>query len=100
MIALPSFQSETTLVPNMYCLTAAGVTSASQTLVLGALIEIVALAMRFLVSILASPERRINRQPFDHRIASIAAPATPGAARRASAVSISSHSRRSRGLTI
>src|SRR6266403_5219782 len=67
MIALPSFQSETTLVPNMYCLTAAGVTSASQTLVLGALIEIAALAMRFMVSILAPPERRINRQPFDHR---------------------------------
>src|SRR5882762_1118023 len=81
-IALPAFQSEVTLVPNMYCLTAAGVTSASQTLVLGALIEIAALAMRFMVSILAPPERRINRQPFDDPIASIAAPGRQASFRR------------------
>src|SRR5882762_10734469 len=66
-IALPAFQSEVTLVPNMYCLTAAGVTSESQTLVLGALIEIVALAMRYMVSILAPPERRINRPILSKR---------------------------------
>src|SRR2546425_4544998 len=80
----------------MYCLMAAGVTRGSQAPGVGALIEIAALAMRFLlmspgniprgstvvyaeiplggpssqgvvVSILAPPERRINRQPFDDR---------------------------------
>ena len=45
---LPSCQSETTWVPNMYCWMASGFTSASQTCSLGALMFMEALAISFL----------------------------------------------------
>jgi hypothetical protein len=45
-IELPSFQSDRTVVPNIYCLMAAGLTSASQTFSAGASMLMEALAMR------------------------------------------------------
>src|SRR6266446_173605 len=45
-IGLPSFQSETTFVPNIYCLIVSGFTSASQTLAIGALMPISAFAIK------------------------------------------------------
>src|SRR5258706_14570941 len=46
-IGLPSFQSEMTSVPNMYCLIFSGLTSASQTSDAGAWMVVDALAVKF-----------------------------------------------------